>query len=248
VGAEALYLHLLAKNAPREQYAREALRGSYRLWQVRNAMVAGGATVLAGCLIYAGLNAWRMYSLQEDIRADRSQAAMAGAQYDGIRAKFPAMPTTTDNLRTAMQQYGTVVKQTRMPTTLLADLSRAMSASPKIEIEQLQWENAPALKKFKSAAQPPAAVPGLAPAADTRYEIVEVNARVLAARANDYRATMQIVNAFLDEVRKQPGIEVVATELPFDIGSQKTLTGDVGIEQRSEEPRFKVVVARRIAP
>jgi hypothetical protein len=190
---------------------------------------------------------WRVFSLQEDIRADRGQASAAAAQYGGISAKFPEMPTTTDNLRTAMQQYGTVVRLTRMPKTLLSDLSRAISASPKIEIEQLQWENSVGLKKFK-AAQQPAAVAGRAPRGDTRYEIVEGKARVLTARANDYRTTMQIVNAFIDEVRKQPGVDVVATELPFDIGSQKTLTGDVGIEQRSEEPRFKLVVARKIAP
>jgi hypothetical protein len=59
---------------------------------------------------------------------------------------------------------------------------------------------------------------------------------------------MQIVNDFLEELRKQPGVEVVSTELPFDIGSQKTLSGDVGVEQRTEEPRFKVVVARRLGP
>ncbi len=169
-----------------------------------------------------------------------------------MTAKFPAMPTTTDNLRTAMQQYGTIVKQTRLPTRLLADMSHALNASPKVEIEQLQWENSLGLKKFKpaaggpNAAAAPPVIAGLAGGGEPRFEIVEISARVLATRANDYRNTMQIVNEFIDELRKQPGIEIVSTELPFDIGSQKSLTGDVGVEQRSEEPRFKVVVARRM--
>ncbi len=246
-GAEALYLHLLAKKAPREQYARESLRGSYRMWQWRNALLAGGATVMAGCLVYAGLNMARLYSVQEDIRADRQQTQAAASQYAGMTAKFPPMPTTTDNLRTAMQQYGTVVRHTRTPSRLLADLSRAITASPRVEIEQIQWEVAAGSRRAKTAAPPPPAVPGLAPSVDTRYEIVELSAKVLGTRANDYRLTMQIVNEFLDELRKQPGIEVVSTELPFDIGSQKTLSGDVGVEQRTEEPRFKVVLSRRIA-
>jgi hypothetical protein len=246
IGAEALFLHLLAKNAPREQYARENLRGSYRMWQWRNALLAGGATVMAGCLVFAGLNIARLYSVQEDIRADRQQAQVAASQYAGMTAKFPPMPTTTDNLRMAMQQFGTVVKQTRTPSRLLADLSRAIGASPRVEIEQIQWEVAGASKRGKSAATPPPAVPGLAANADARYEIVELSAKVLGTRANDYRATMQIVNEFLDELRKQPGVEVVSTELPFDIGSQKTLSGDVGVEQRTEESRFKVVVSRRV--
>ena len=250
IGAEALYLHLLAKKPPREQYARENLRGSFRLWQYRNALLAGGATIMAGCLIFAGLNAARIYGVQDEARADREQARVAAGQYAGMTAKFPPMPTTTDNLRAAMQQYGTVVKQTRLPTRLLADMSRALNASPKVEIEQLQWENTLGLKKFKPAAGAPGAaatptvIPGLG--GEPRYEVVEISARVLATRANDYRNTMQIVNEFIDELRKQPGIEVVSTELPFDIGSQKSLTGDIGVEQRSEEPRFKVVVARRV--
>jgi hypothetical protein len=100
----------------------------------------------------------------------------------------------------------------------------------------------------KPAAATPTPVPGLAPSAATRYEVVELWAKVLGTRANDYRLTMQLVNDFLDQLRKQPGVEVISTELPFDIGSQKTLSGDVGVEQRTEEPRFKVVVARRVTP
>lgn len=248
VGAEALYLHLLARRPPRDQYARESVRGSYRVWQWRSALVAGGATLFAGCLIYAGLNVARIYSVNEEIRADREQARSAAAQYAGMTAKFPAMPTTTENLRTTMQQYGTVVKQTRSPSRLLADLSRAITASPRIEVETVNWENTATLRKVRPAAPTPPAVPGLAPSAATRYEVAELWAKVLATRSNEYRLTMQIVNDFLEELRKQPGVEVVSTELPFDIGSQKTLTGDVGVEQRAEEPRFKVVVARRLGP
>lgn len=246
MGAEALYLHLLARRPPRDQYARESLRGSFRIWQWRNALLAGGATLFAGCLIYAGLNAARIQSVNDEIRVDREQARTAAARYAGMTANFPAMPTTTENLRTAMQHYGTVVKQTRSPSRLLADLSRAVTASPRIELESLNWENTSSLRKLKPAASPPP-VPGLASAA-ARYEVVELWAKVLGTRANEYRLTMQLVNDFLNELRKQPGVEVVSTELPFDIGSQKTLSGDVGVAQRTEEPRFRVVVARRVAP
>jgi hypothetical protein len=247
-GAEALYLQLLARKAPREQYARENLRGSFRMLQWRNALLAGSATVLGMCLMYAGLNFVRMNSVHEEIQTDRNQSRAAAAQYAGMTAKFPPMPTSIDNLRTSMQQYGTLVRQTRTPSRLMADLSRAITASPKIEIESLQWENALGLKKVRTTAPPAPGIPGLAPAGDARYEIVELWAKVLSTRQNEYRQTMVTVNEFLDELRKQPGVEVISTELPFDIGSQKTLTGDVGLEQRSEEPRFKVVLARRIAP
>jgi hypothetical protein len=68
----------------------------------------------------------------------------------------------------------------------------------------------------------------------------------VSTRIDDYRGTMAVVNEFLDSLRKQPGLEVVRTDLPFELGTQKSLTGDVGAVQKSEEPLIKVMVARKV--
>ena len=250
-GAEALFLHLLAKAPPREQYARENLRGAFRVWQWRNAMVWGSAAAMGGCMLYAGVNLLKVHDLKQEIEADRSQAQLAGQTYSGVTAKFPPVPTSSDNLRTTMERYGTVVKQTRTPKPLLVDISRALGASPKIELESLRWETTMGLKlppkegEARPAATPAPVVPGTGKPTE-QYETVEVTARVVSTRIDDYRGTMAVVNEFLDSLRKQPGLEVVRTDLPFELGTQKSLTGDVGAVQKSEEPLIKVMVARKV--
>ncbi len=235
VGAEALFLHLLAAHPPREQYAREGLRGAFRVWQWRRWLVASAGVACAALLVYAGMDLWQSFQLREEIAADRQQARVATQQYERVIARFPPMPTTTDSLRVTMQQYGALAKLTRSPAALFVDISHALAASPKIEVEQLRWET---MRSPKAADKP----------LEGRYEVADIDARVLALRASDYRNIMISVNAFLDNLRKQPGMQVIKTELPFDIGSQRSLSGDVGVEQQSAEPRFKVTVARKVGP
>ncbi|MCL4801340.1 MAG: hypothetical protein KJ025_17235 [Burkholderiales bacterium] len=249
-GAEALYLHLLAAHPPAQQYAKENLRGSYRLHQWRVGLVAGGAAVLAVCLLYAGTEAWEIMRLHDAASRDRSQAALAQQGYERVTAAFPAMPTNTENLRTAMQQYRVVAAQTRSPRDLLIEVSQVLSNSPRIDLEQLTWEYdakiADAGRENGAGAAAPArsAQGGAAP----RYEAVEIAARVRETSASDYRGIQLLVNQFVDQLRKGRGVEVLAVKMPFEANSRTQLTGDIGTERTGDIPRFTVTIGRRIAP
>ena len=52
--SESLFLHLLARNAPRVQFAQPQERRFFRLWQTRAWLLKGGALALLGCLLFAG--------------------------------------------------------------------------------------------------------------------------------------------------------------------------------------------------
>jgi hypothetical protein len=243
-GAEALYLHLLAAHAPKYQYAKENLRVGYRVHQWRVGLVAGGATLLAGCLLYAGTQVWETLELRDAIAQDRQQTGVAQQAYSRVTARFPAMPTSTDNLRVAMEQYRLLVAQTRYPQGLLAEISQVLNGSPRIEIERLKWEydgKVPEVAKEGGAAVP--ARPGEKP---PRYEIAEITARVQSTRASDYRGIQLLVNQFVEDLRKRPDVEVLARKLPFELNSGTQLSGDIGTERASTVPEFTVTVARRI--
>lgn len=249
-GAEALYLHLLAAHPPAQQYAKENLRGAFRLHQWRAGLVAGGAAVLAACLLYAGTEVWEILRLHDAAGRDRTQAALALQGYGRVTAAFPAMPTSTENLRTAMQQYRLVAAQTRSPRDLLIELSRVLSDSPRIDLEQLSWEFDAKLDDLARDA----AGAGSAPArpasggAAPRYEAVEIAARVRETSASDYRGIQLLVNQFVERLRKRPGVEVLAVKMPFEANSRTQLSGDIGTARTGDVPRFTVVIGRRIAP
>jgi len=242
-GAEALYLHLLASNPPKQQYAKENLRGAYRVHQWRVGLVASGATALAACLLFAGSQAWEAFGLREAIATDRSQAAIAQQAYSRVTAQFPAMPTSTDNLRTAMDQYRQLAAQTRSPQGLLVEVSRVLTESPRIEIERLRWEYDAKVPEVAKDATPGGAQPtGERP----RYEVAEITARVESTRASDYRGIQLLVNQFVERLEKRPGVVVLARKLPFEVNSGTQLSGDIGTERTGAVPEFTVTVARRI--
>ena len=52
--AETLYLHLAARNPPKDQFAKLEERRGYLVWQLQRAVTAAGIAGLAACALYAG--------------------------------------------------------------------------------------------------------------------------------------------------------------------------------------------------
>jgi hypothetical protein len=257
-GAEVLYLHLLAQQAPAEQYAGENLRQFYRLRQLRAGLITGGAVVCLLMLGYAGLQLTQYARLEDQAALDRSQVRTAAESYARVAARFPALPTTTENLRAAMQKWGLLSKQSAAPDRLIVDVSRALDASPRIEVERIQWTLAAnpkdrikdagaARPQAGAATPPPPPVPGTAGAPGRGlYEVAELNGKVMGVKPSDYRNINLTITEFVDALRKHPGIEVLQTRMPFEVGSQTRLSGDIGAEAPTAVPQFTVIVARRI--
>src|SRR5207249_3374686 len=99
---------------------------------------------------------------------------------------------------------------------------------------------------FAAGAPPDAAAakPGQSSAAET----LELSGRVNATQRNDYRAITAQVQRFAAALGASQGYELVRTQLPFDITSEGTLTGDIGgsSAESGEAPRFTVTLARRL--
>ena len=76
-------------------------------------------------------------------------------------------------------------------------------------------------------------------------ETVEVSGRVNATQKSDYRGITAQVQRFAEALGSS-GYQLARTQLPFDITSEGTLTGDIGGVETGEAPRFTVVVTRRL--
>lgn len=256
-GAEVLYLHLLAQHAPAEQYAGENLRQFYRLRQLRAGLVTGGAVVCLLMLCYAGLQLMQYFRLEGQAQLDRDRVRAAADSYARVTARFPKLPTTTENLRVTMQKWGLLGKQSAAPDRLIVEVSRAVDTSPRIEVERVQWTLAVNPKdriRDAAAARAPGggtpAAPPPPPAAGAPganlYEVAELTGKVLGVKSADYRNINLTINQFLDALRKRPGVEVLQTKMPFETGSQTRLSGDTGTEASTAVPQFTVTVARKV--
>jgi hypothetical protein len=69
---------------------------------------------------------------------------------------------------------------------------------------------------------------------------------VNATQRNDYRGITAQVQNFATALTADR-YQLVRTQLPFDVTSEGTLSGDIGTAaETNEAPRFTVIIARRL--
>jgi len=239
IGAEQLYLHLAVKRPPREQFARREDRRSFYVWQLQRGLVAAGALGLAACALYAGaiwLDANRM---RGDAAELRTETLVTTQQYQRITSAFPVTQTTTDNLRATVNEFRSLARRTAAPREALVYVSKVMDDFPQIELDAVNW------RLERAAAAPATGTPGGSAAGSGIAQVLELSGRVSVARRSDYRAITAEVQDFANAFRADPAYRVLRTQLPFDVTSEGTLSGDMGAaSDAGEAPRFTIVLAR----
>jgi hypothetical protein len=240
-GAEALYLQLAARHPPRAQFASSGERRRYFVWQLQRAVVAAGALGFAACALYAGGRSFEAYELTSRAAGEAQEARMAAERYARITASFPVTETTTENLRATVLEFRRIAERNALPEPALVHISRVLGHFPQMQLEALNWRigRAEERSERKSAAQPAKAT------ASDEAVLVEISGRVNATQRNDYRGITAQVQAFANALAGS-GYALVRTQLPFDITSEGTLTGDMGGADSGEAPRFTIVLARRL--
>ena len=198
-----------------------------------------------------------MFNVREQVSVQRREAREATQQYERITASFPVTQTTTDNLKATVVEFTKIAAQSPSPEPALAYLSQVVEKFPQIEIESVQWrvgraesrkDSAAGEKRDAQVAAP--AVPGApagadAPATDM-LQIIEVTGRVNAIRRSDYRAITGQVQQFAEALRGDQAWRILRTQLPFDVTSEGTLSGDIGSAEGTDAPKFTVAVGRAL--
>jgi hypothetical protein len=239
--AERLFLQVLATTQPAEQFADDVLRRFYHLWRARVALLASGAAIFAFCALFAALRLVEIFNIKEQTSADISLSSGLSAQYARLQERFPKMPASMENLKALVANYQVLERQNGSLDQMFSEVSTALAATPQIELEKLDWRvGVPA----SQASRAPAPAPASPQSGD--YQIVEISGRVNVVQASDYRNITLLVNQFVEALRKRPGVEIISTQLPFDLNAEKSLSGDIGTARAEEVPRFTVTAAKRL--
>jgi hypothetical protein len=242
MGAEQLYLNLAVRRPPREQFARREDRRSYYLWQLQRGLVAAGVLGLAVCALYAGGIWLDVVGMRGDSQRLQAETGTTQREYQRITSAFPVTQTTTENLRATVVEFTNIAKRSASPETALIYLSRVLDDFPQIELDSLQWRLERAGDRTAGGSTKPAAAsnaPGTV--------LLEISGRVGAMKRSDYRAITAEVQRFADSLRADPNYQVQRLQLPFDVTSEGTLSGDIGTGSDSgEAPRFTIVLARKV--
>ena len=243
--AEALYLHLAARKPPAEQFAsREDLR-SYFIWQLQRGIVAAGAAAFVACAFVGGSRWLGALNLREQATEEQTRAREAAQQYERITATFPVTQTSTENMKVTVVEFHRIAARSASPEQAMAHVSRVLGQFPQMEIDAIHWRvGRPGEgREGKPPAQGAAAKPA---ASGDAAVLVEVSGRVNATQRTDYRGITAQVQRFAAALADE-GYELARSpQLPFDVTSEGTLTGDIGGSDSGDAPRFTVFLARRL--
>jgi hypothetical protein len=239
---EALFVHLAAHKPPAEQFASRDDRRRYFLWQLQRGIVAAGAAGFALCAL-VGASRWLEVMSLRGAVAEQTQAARAATQqYERITSTFPITETSTENLKVTVVEFRRIAERSADPEPALLHIARVLAQYPQFELDSVRWA-AGRPSELRDAPIKPAA-PGASGSDSVVF--VEVSGRVQATQRNDYRGITAQVQRFASALVGN-GYELVRTQLPFDVTSEGTLTGDIGGGAESgEAPRFTVMLARRL--
>jgi hypothetical protein len=243
--AEGLYLQLCARKAPREQFASREERRRFHLWQLQRAVLAAGALGLAACGLYAGTQWLTAAGVRGQAVELQREARLAAEQYQRITAGFPVTQTTTENLRAAVLGFQRIAAGSATPESAFVHVAKVLELFPQIELEALEWKT--------GRAEAPGAKPGATPLGAAKPAagggtaiVLELSGRVNATQRDDYRGITAQVQQFAETLAATSGYERLRMQLPFDITSEGTLTGDIGERGSGDAPRFTVVLAGRL--
>ncbi|CAG0931471.1 MAG: hypothetical protein F9K21_06220 [Rhodocyclaceae bacterium] len=243
--SESLYLHLLAQNPPREQFAPPPERRFYRLWQTRNWLLKGGALVLLGCLLFAGRELVNALEARSATEALLQQAEADMQRYQSIQKTFPPMPASTDSLRAVINRFEDLEKRTAPIEATYLAVSRALGEVPKADIERIQWQlsaNPDEGLLFQADARKPAP----AASGNAMHATAVVHGLLPASMAADQRGQLETVNAFADALRRDAGLRVTIQRMPFDIESGKSLKSSSETEQAATQLKFVIHLSRKL--
>jgi hypothetical protein len=146
-------------------------------------------------------------------------------------------------------EFRRIAEQSGSPERAFVHVSRVLEQFPQIELDSLNWSiGQPDKRDGKPAATPAASGDTAAKpiVAGDLAEMLEVGGKVNATQRNDYRGITAQVQRFANALVGSSGYEVVRMQLPFDVTSEGTLTGDIGGSDTGDAPRFTVLLARRL--
>ena len=179
------------------------------------------------------------YELRARAAEHAFEARSASERYGRITAAFPVTETTTENLRVAVLEFRRIAETSAQPESAFVHASRVLEQFPQMEIDALTWRvGRPGESREVERSTTAASGRG------ENTVLFEISGRVNATQRNDYRGITAQVQAFANALASG-GYQLARTQLPFDVTSEGTLTGDIGGGRDSgEAPRFTITLAR----
>ncbi len=202
-----LFLNLLASRTPRSHYANSEHTHFFMLWQLRFVLFGLAAFILLLGLGWGGMAFWQSQQFESETEPLRLQTQRLQAQAQNIQGKFDNTSVPAADMKTAVLLARSLNQYSPPPQDILYELSAALESFPRITLNGLHWTSSP-------SDAPPSPYPA---------QLITLDG-TLTGFGNDHRGALAYLDRF-QQALVQRGYAVTVTELPLDITSQGSISG-----------------------
>lgn len=256
---ELLHMQLVASGTVPDNLAPGALGKHHRLNVIRQSINAASAIV-----VLLGLAASAVFFKHGyDNRTHTEQAALATVHqqqlYEEVAKDFPVTPIPASDLQTVVVLETAIMQNASLPGRAMQVISKAVSASPEIDINRLAWmlSNDADPRDGDKAGGPAVtnaanSVPvSFVPDSNYLYEVAFVDGEIRRF-TGDYRAALDSVNRLMERVKADEAVaQVDVLQAPVNVSSYSNLQGSTTDERTAQETQalFKLrVIFKREEP
>lgn len=236
---EPLFLHLLATDPPRAQFANDDQRHDYHLWLLRSIVRRVGTFALLSCLLLAGKQLFDAAQIRNEVEVLTSETGLTRQRYADIVKTFPAIPTSNENLRRVINRYVELERNSASPTTMFREISRALGSAEWVDLEAIDWQ--------AGTVQRPPAPGGNVPGSELQpvdQETAIIHGTLRLGEGSNPRQVLAVFNRLVAALRGNRQLQVEVLQQPFDVESGKSLKGGDAALEGKESRSFKVQIRR----
>lgn len=222
--------HALASRPSAAQFAPRSERHHYRLWQIKRVLRAGALALVCTGALFCAHQLFRARALADEAAQLALQSQREQAEYAALVASMPDAPLPSADLRALMKRWQALRQHSPPPEQALNEISAALADLPQIELQRLTW-------RLAHGADGGGAKANAAESLE-KFVVVEIEAELPAALAQDRRGQQVLMEGFAEKLRQQRKSEVRIDRQPFDLESGKALHSNAERERGADKPRF----------
>lgn len=230
---EHLFMPLLKKSPPRQQFAPAEERLFHRVWQMRRMLDGAGLTILFVCLLFSTGRWNEAVDLSAQTSLVRQQTADNQKQDARTFGIQPVLPPGSANLHALIDSYDDVIRHSSVPQDAYAILSGALNQFAQIRLERIDWHTG----SEEAAA-------GHGATSDDATVTADVYGDFPLIHGDDDRATQMAIEQFVDALSKNTGVQVSILKLPDQLEAIGTLSDPIGSTRNGaanlQAPKFSI--------
>jgi hypothetical protein len=244
--SDALYSQLLMDENPKNHYANKQETKYFSLHQLRNGLVMASGLLLLCSMGWSAFNFLDGVSLKQQAIDAEQKANFYQERYGIARQDLPPTPVDPRNIQTAVNIAESLRHHKADPSPLLEIVSKALEASPSVQLDQITWyaavdPNSDGENTKRRKGQ--VVIPEIKRNTKYSHYHIAVFTGHLATFSGDFRSAIAQADEVVKGISEYPDVHFVqVVKYPLDVTSAVDLSGMANLETEQTQAMFSVKV------